>query len=173
MNFSELAAERFSVRKFLEKPVSQEIIDKILETGQIAPTGCNFQPQRVLVINSEESLMKLKACTRCHFDAPLAMLVCYNKDECWTRPYDSTQSGVVDAAIVTTHLMLQAWELGIGSTWVMHFNPFSMRESFEIPENIELVALLVMGYPASDVLPNERHSTKRPVCENVFYEKFE
>ncbi len=169
MNFCELAAERFSVRKFLEKSVEQEIIDKILAAGHKAPTGCNFQPQKILVINSAESLGKLRECTRCHFGAPLAMLVCYDKNECWTRPYDGAQSGITDASIVATHLMLQAWELGIGSTWVMHFDPVRMCEAFDVPENIEPVALLVMGYAAEDVTPNERHFNKRPLPETVFY----
>ena len=100
------------------------------------------------------------------------MLICYNEDETWKRPYDCAQSAPVDAAIVATRMMLSAHNEGIGMCWVMHFNPFSMRESFEIPENIEPVALLVMGYPAEDVVPNERHSTKRPMSENVFYNSF-
>ena len=172
MDFLKLASERFSVRKFSDKPIEKDVIEKILKASHVAPTGCNFQPHRILVINSEESLETLKDCTRCHFDAPCAMLVCYNKDECWTRPYDSSQSGIVDASIVTTHMMLMAWELGVGSTWVMHFNPFRMREAFGIPENIEPVALLVMGYPADDVVPNERHSLFRPEDEIVKYNKF-
>ncbi len=69
-------------------------------------------------------------------------------------------------------MMLCAWELGAGSTWVMHFNPFKMREAFEIPENIEPVALLVMGYPAPDSVPNERHTIYRPMEETVYYNKF-
>lgn len=89
-----------------------------------------------------------------------------------TRPYDGAQCGIVDASIVTTHMMLQAWELGVGSTWVMHFNPFKMSEAFAIPENIEPVALLVMGYPAPDAVPNERHTAYRPTEETVFYNKF-
>lgn len=172
MDFLKLAAERYSVRKFKDKPIEQESIDKILTAAQIAPTGCNYQPQRILVINNEEALTKLKDCTRCHFDAPCAMLVCYNKEECWTRPYDGNQSGIVDASIVTTHMMLEAWELGVGSTWVMHFNPFKMREVFNIPENIEPVALLVMGYPADDAEPNERHTRFRPIEETVCYNEF-
>ena len=172
MDFLKLASERFSVRKFSDNPLEKDVIEKILKAGHVAPTGCNFQPQRILVINSEESLETLKDCTRCHFDAPCAMLVCYNKDECWTRPYDSNQSGIVDASIVTTHMMLMAWELGVGSTWVMHFNPFRMREAFGIPEDIEPVALLVMGYPADDVQPNERHTLFRPEDEVVSYNKF-
>lgn len=172
MNFLQLASDRYSVRKFKDISLEKEVIDKILEAAHIAPTGCNYQPQRILVINSEETLTKLKECTRCHFDAPCAMLVCYNKEECWTRPYDGNQSGIVDASIVTTHMMLQAWELGVGTTWVMHFNPFKMCETFEIPQNIEPVALLVMGYPALDAVPNERHILYRPMDETVFYNEF-
>ncbi|MDY5948021.1 MAG: nitroreductase family protein [Oscillospiraceae bacterium] len=172
MDFLKLATDRYSVRKFAHKPLEKDVIDKILEAGHIAPTGCNYQPQRILVINNKETLEKLKECTKCLFDAPCAMLVCYNKDECWTRPYDGSQSGIVDASIVTTHMMLQAWELGVGSTWVMHFNPFKMREVFAIPENVEPVALLVMGYPAPDAVPNERHTVYRPMEETVFYNDF-
>lgn len=172
MDFLKLASERYSVRKFENRPLEKEVIEKILEAARIAPTGCNFQPQRILVINREDTLAKLRECTRCHFDAPCAMLVCYNKDECWTRPYDGSVSGTVDASIVTTHMMLEAWELGVGSTWVMHFNPFRMREEFAIPENMEPVALLVMGYPSPDAVPNERHTVYRPDEETVFYNEF-
>ncbi len=172
MDFLKLATDRYSVRKFADKPVEKEAVDKILAAAHVAPTGCNYQPHKILVINSEEALAKLKECTRCHFDAPCAMLVCYNSDECWTRPYDGSQSGVVDASIVTTHMMLRAWELGIGSTWVMHFNPFKMREEFAVPENFVPVALLVMGYPSPDALPNERHTVYRPIEETVFYNEF-
>ncbi len=169
MEFLKLAAERYSVRKFTDKPIGQESVDRILKAAQLAPTACNFQPQRIFVINSNESLGKLKNCTKCHFDCTLAMLVCYNKDECWTRKYDGAQSGVVDASIITTHMMLEAAELGIGSTWVMHFDPAAIRTEFEIPENIEPVALLVMGYPADDAQPNERHTQFRPLEETVTY----
>ena len=172
MDFMKLAEERYSVRKFSDKPLKQEEIDKLLKVAHIAPTGCNYQPQRILVINNAESLEKLKNCTRCHFDAPAAMLVCYNKDECWTRKYDGKTCGVSDACIITTHMMLQAQEMGIGTTWVMHFNPEKMISEFNIPENIIPVALLVMGYPAPDAEPNPRHFEFRPIEETVVYNSF-
>ncbi len=172
MDFLTLAAERYSVRKFKDEQIGQESIDKILKAAQLAPTACNFQPQSVLVINNAESLGKLKNCTKWHFDCTLAMLVCYNKDVCWTRRYDNTQSGVVDASIVTTHMMLEATELGIGSTWVMSFDPAVMRTEFEIPGNIEPVALLVMGYPADDAEPNKLHTQYKPLEELISYNKF-
>lgn len=172
MDFLKLASERYSVRKFQNKHLEQEVIDKILKAGHVAPTGCNYQPQRILVINTNEAIEKLQNCTKCHFGAPTAMLVCYNKDETWKRPYDGALSAPVDACIVTTHMMLMAHSLGIGSTWVMHFDPFKMREAFNIPENIEPMALLVMGYPADDAKPLHLHDQFRPMDEVVYYDSF-
>ncbi len=172
MDFIKLATERYSVRKFKKEHLSKEVTDMILQAAHVAPTGCNNQPQRILVLNTEETVNKLKNCTKCHFDAPTAMLVCYNKDEVWTRKYDGKNCGVSDACIVTTHMMLEAFELGVGSTWVMHFDPAAMRENFNIPANIEPVALLVMGYPAEDAEPSPLHSQFRPVDEVVYYDTF-
>ena len=172
MNFSELAESRYSVRKFTPEHLSQNEIDLILKTAHIAPTGCNNQPQRILVLNSDAAIAKLKDCTKCHFNAPTAMLICYNKDETWTRPYDGEICAPVDASIVTTHMMLQAWEMGIGSTWVMHFNPQAMKKTFNLPENIIPHALLVMGHPADDAEPSPMHATYRPMDEIIKYDTF-
>lgn len=172
MDFLQLAADRYSVRKFTDAHLAQETLDKILKAGHLAPTGCNNQPQRILVMNSDEAVEKLKKCTKCHFNAPTAMLICYNRDECWTRKYDGKTCGVADACIVTTHMMLEAAAIGIGSTWVMHFDPAAMRSEFAIPDNIEPVALLVMGHPAPDAAPMDLHSTFRPLDEVVYYDHF-
>lgn len=172
MDFLKLAAKRYSVRKFTDKAVNEENINKILKAGHLAPTACNRQPQRILVINSEEGIAKLKKCTKCHFDAPTALLVCYNKEECWERKYDGKNSGDIDASIVTTHMMLQAETLGVGTTWVMYFMPEAIREEFSIPNNLEPVALLVMGYPAPDAEPFPGHKEFKPLEEIVSYNKF-
>lgn len=87
-------------------------------------------------------MTKLRKCTECHFGAPAAILICYDKNECWQRKYDGKISGDIDASIVTTHMMLEATVLGVGTTWVMNFIPEAVREEFAIPTNIELVALL-------------------------------
>jgi nitroreductase len=172
MDFEKLITERYSVRNFKNEHLPQNVIDKILMAGHKAPTGCNFQPQRILVLNTDESIAKLKECTKCHFGAPCAMLICHNKDESWKRVYDGALSSPVDAAIVTTHMMLACHNEGVGACWVMHFNPEKMRESFNIPENFEPTALLVMGYPAEDAKPIEMHYKFRPMSETVFYDTF-
>ena len=172
MEFNELIRDRYSVRNFKPEHLPQAVIDKILEAGHIAPTGCNFQPQKILVLNTDESVEKLKSCTKCHFGAPSAMLICHNKEESWKRVYDGALSSPIDAAIVTTHMMLAAHNEGVGCCWVMHFNPSAMCESFNIPENFEPVALLVMGYPADDAKPIGMHFESRPMNETVFYDSF-
>ena len=172
MEFEALISERYSVRNFIPEHLPQTVIDSILAAGHKAPTGCNYQPQRILVLNTDEAIAKLKGCTKCHFDAPTAFLVCHNKEESWERKYDGARSSPVDAAIVATHMMLAAHNEGIGCCWVMHFNPFAMRDAFGIPESIEPVALLVMGYPSSEAKPLALHYESRPMDEVVFYDHF-
>ncbi len=172
MEYSKLISNRYSVRKFENKHLTQAEIDEILAAGHIAPTGCNIQPQRILVLNTDESVEKLKSCTKCHFDAPCAFLVCFDKTECWQRKYDDALSGPIDASIVATHMMLKIHDIGLGCTWVMHFDPEKMRKSFNIPENIEPVALLVAGHPAEDAAPIQMHFDQRDIAEVVTYESF-
>lgn len=172
-SFAELSAERYSVRSFETKHVEQEKIEKILAVGNNAPTACNRQPQRILVINTPDALAKLRKCTLSHFDCTLAMLVCYDETECWTREYDGAKSGEVDASIITTHLMLAAWELGIGSTWVMHFIPEAICEEFNLPPHFRPVSLLVMGYPSQTAMPSPHHSVKKESSETVFFNTFD
>ena len=172
MEFEKLITDRYSVRNFRPEHLPQEVIEKILLAGHKAPTGCNYQPQRILVLNTEESIGKLRGCTKCHFSAPTAMLVYHNRDESWKRPYDGALSAPVDAVIVATHMMLAAHEAGVGCCWVMHFDPAAMGEAFHIPENIEPTALLVMGYPAENAKPLGMHFQSRPMDEVVFYDSF-
>ena len=172
MDFEQLITERYSVRNFKPDRLPQEMVDRLLHAAHLAPTGCNFQPQRLLVLNSEQAMTKLRGCTKCHFGAPAAILVCHNRDESWKRPYDGALSSPVDAAIVATHLMLMAHDLGLGACWVMHFNPTAMREAFAIPENVEPVALLVLGYPSEDAKPIPMHFATRPLDEIVVYDTF-
>lgn len=167
MEFSDLIYDRFSVREFSDRKVDRETIDKILRAGQAAPTACNFQPQRIFVIESEEALAKFRKCTRAHFDAPLAILVCFDKDECWKREYDGKPSGDIDASIVCTHMMLAAADLGVGSTWVMHYIPEAVKEEFSLPDTLESVALLVMGYPKEGTVPNPLHFKTKALDDTV------
>lgn len=173
MNFLELAKERHSVRRFSDKKVEKEKLDLILEAGRVAPTAVNYQPQRILVIENEESLAKLKSCTPYHFNAPLALLVCYDTSVSWKRHSDNKDMGVVDASIVTTQMMLQTHELGLGTTWVGHFDADIIKETFELPEYLVPVALLPIGYPSSNSAPHVLHGKRYDIKDTVFFNTFE
>lgn len=172
MDFLELAAKRYSVRKFTGERVKQDDIDRILKAGWLAPTACNLQPQRILVINSDEALEKLRRCNVCHFNAPTAMLICSDRDACWVRKYDRKKSYDIDAAIVTTHMMLEAENIGVGTTWVMHFIPEAVKKEFDLPDSYEPTAMLMMGYPAPDAEPYPGHFEFKDEKELVFYNKY-
>ena len=170
MSFIDLAASRYSARSFEKTPVPDDKIALILEAGRLAPTACDNQPIGIIAVKSEEGLAKLRKCTECHFGAPLAFIVCCDKNVCWKRSFDGKQSGDIDASIVATHMMLEAADIGIGSTWVMYFIPDAVRTEFDLPENIDPVAILVMGYPAGDCVPSKRHTQRKPLTELVKYE---
>ena len=163
-DFFELAAERYSVRSFSSKAVEPEKQERILETGRIAPTAHNDQPQRIKVITSAGDLAKVDECTPCRFGAPMVLLVCYDKTVCWKRPFDSALSGEVDASIVTTHMMLAAHGLGLGTCWVMYFDPAKATELFALPENIIPVAMLPVGYPAESASPSPMHGKRHDIA---------
>ena len=160
-DFIMLANSRFSVRRFSNKKVEQEKIDLILCAGQVAPTACNKQPQKIYVLQSEGALETLQKCKYSHFDETLAFLVCYDSSLCWTREFDGKTSGDIDASIVATHMMLEAWDLGVGSTWIMHFIPEAIIEEFDLPDSVIPVCILVMGYPSQEAVPSAQHDMKK------------
>lgn len=168
MNFSELAESRYSVRKFTDKPVDTDAMNKILTAGNVAPTGCNRQPQRIYVITSPEKIDLLSQISKCIFGAKTVLLFTYNKDEDWKNPLENgVHSGVQDVSIVATHIMMQAWELGIGSCWVNYFSPSRLKSEMGLPENEEPVLLMPVGYPAEDSEPIAMHSQYKDISETV------
>lgn len=170
MAFSDLASKRFSVRKYSEKKVETEKIEKILEAARLAPTACNKQPFKLVVIKSDAGFEKLKKASNT-FNAPLAIIVCSDHEECWQRAIDQKKSADIDVSIVTDHMMLQATELGLGSVWVCNFNPEILKKEFNIPENLEPVNLLIIGYSAEDE-PNPRHFQRKNIEDFVVNESF-
>lgn len=172
MHFLDLAAERFSVLQFDPRPIEQEKLTDILRAGQLAPTACNNQPQRILVLTGAARIAQLQEVTHCKLPFAAALLVCYDKTECWVRPCDGKPSGDIDASIVTTHMMMEATELGLGSIWVMSWNPDEMRDAFAIPARFEPVSLLILGYRASNAKPRPGHLSRKALQQTVFWDSY-
>ena len=165
MDFMELARARYSVLDFDTRPIEPEVLEQVLQAGLLAPTACNFQPQRVLVIHTERQKQTLARLTDSALYFDTALLVCYDKKAAWVRPFDGACSGEIDAAIVTTHMMLEATALGLGSIWVMHWDPEKMREAYALDEDLEPAALLVLGYPGPKAEPRPTHLASKDLAD--------
>lgn len=171
MEFLQLAKKRYSVRKYESRKVEEEKLLKILEAGRVAPTGANKQPQRFIIVKEEEGLKKLKKGANV-YGAPLAIIVCADHSASWKRPYDGKDIADIDASIVTDHMMLQAEELGLGSVWICYFDPEAIRKEFKIPEGIEPVNILAIGYDAGEAASPDRHDKlRKPLGELIIAEE--
>ena len=171
MTFAQLVKERYSVRKFDGRAIEQEKLDAILEAGRLAPTGCNYQPQRILVVRGED-LGRMNACTPMRFGQQAVLVVCWDKRESW-KDRTGKDIGVVDGTIVLTQMMYAAQEQGIGSLIVGMYKEELLREQFRIPEHYEIVSLLLLGYPAQDCQPHPQlHFQRKELEETVFYGSF-
>lgn len=172
MDFLELASKRYSCRKYSDKEVEEEKLNKILEAARIAPTACNYQPQKLLVVREKENLKKIKFCTPCGWKAPVQILIFFDKNESAKRRDDNLELGYMDTSIATTQMMLEAADLGLASTWVEMIKPDKVRKHFNVPENYEVFGLLVLGYPAEDSEPSPLHYDKKDMNKMTFYENF-
>ena len=168
--FLQLAKDRFSVRYYAKTPVEQEKIDAILEAARVAPTAKNLQPFHIYVLKSPEAIAKINKLSRCAYGAPVVFVVCYDRSKAWTSPFDANDnSGVMDSSIVGAHMMLEAFEQGLGSCWVKFFNPKEVAAAFDIPDNLTPSFLLDVGYPQKGVAPSKMHFEKREVKDFVTY----
>jgi nitroreductase len=172
MNFIDIIQNRFSVRNYTDTQVETEKLDQILEAGRIAPTAANKQPQHLIVIQSEEGLKKLaKACNP--FNASTAIIVCSDTRAVWKRPQDGKLMTDVDATIVTDHLMHRATELGLGTLWMTWFDLALLKAEFNIPEHVEPVNILLIGYSNEPEKSKNRFNTERKgISSMVTYESF-
>lgn len=167
MKFIDLAQARYSVRSFADKQVEPEKLQRILEAGRVAPTAKNNQPQYIYVLQGETAA-KAAEISPCTYNAPVVMIVCYDKDQVATLPeMNDVNFGYVDTAIVITHMMLQASALGLGSCWIGCFHDKQTRELFDIPDNLEIAALLDIGYPDEKGQPADRHTERKTLDETV------
>lgn len=168
MTFLELTKQRYSLRKYAPVQVDDETLAMILDAGRLAPTAANKQPQRIYVLKSAEAMEKARSVAKMMYNAPMALLICYDDTASWKNTAASFgedyDGGEVDAAIVTTTMMMEATELGVGTLWARGFSAPRMAEAFHLPENIHPVAILLLGYPMDgSVGPNRLHDVRKPV----------
>lgn len=170
MEFLDLAKQRCTTRGFNDTAIPEEDLQKVLSVSRLAPSACNRQPQRIIVVREPENLSKVQKAYKI-FGSSCVLIVCRDRRNELVRPFDNKCSGDLDIGIVCDHIMLAARELGVGSVMVGLFDPAIIRKEFDLPEYIEPTALLILGYPANGFLSPDRHQTERkPLYGTVMFE---
>ncbi|HIT22006.1 MAG TPA: nitroreductase family protein [Candidatus Scybalousia intestinigallinarum] len=164
-DFETVIRNRTATRKFKDKKVEEEKLMKILEAGRLAPTAKNLQPQKIYVVRSEEALKKIDEVSPCRYNAPVVLMVCSDKNIAWTKDDYSTYE--MDACIVATHMMLEATNVGVDNIWIEMFDKQKLKTQFNLPENIEPVCLIPLGYQDDDYKGNPLHHVRKELKETV------
>ena len=166
-NFDEVICRRTATRKFKGDKVSQEIINKILEAGRLAPTAKNLQPQKIYVATTDKALEKIDRVSPCRYGAPSVLIVCSDKKIAWHKEDYSTYE--MDACIVATHMMLEATSLGVDNIWIEMFDKEALKKEFQLDDQVEPICLIPIGYKADDYAGNPLHTKRKDLDETVLF----
>ena len=169
MEFKDVIKNRYSCKKFSDKKVEAEKLEAVLEAGRLAPTAKNLQEQMIFVIQSEDMLAKVDKVSPCRYNAPTVVAVAYDKNNVFVYPGEKRDSGVEDASIVATHMILAAQNEGVDSCWLNFFDPDIAAKELGLPENAELLMLMDLGYAAEGAGPLPNHTNRKPLSETVTY----
>ena len=164
-DFETVIRTRSATRKFKDKAVDDELIEKILEAGRVAPTAKNLQPQKIYVAKSKEALEKIDKVSPCRYNAPTVLIVCSDKSIAWKK--DDYSTFEMDATIVATHMMLEATNIGVDNIWIEMFDKKELKHQFELTDNMEPICLIPLGYATDDYVGNPMHSQRKDLKDTV------
>jgi len=173
MDFLELAKLRYSSRKYKETEIEEIKLNYILEAGRVAPSANNTQPWIFIVVKGKNR-NKLRDCYHREWfnSAPVYVVICGNHQQSWKRSADGKDHCDIDASIATDHMTLAATQKGLATCWVCNFYKEMVVELLKLPDHIEPIAILSLGYP-DDEVNEKRHDTKRKKFNDmVYYEEF-
>ena len=154
MDVFEAVRTRRSIRKYQDTPVETEKLVKILEAARLSPSANNNQPWHFIAVTDETARKKLlPAYTSEWFvNAPLIIVACATPSKSWFRQ-DGEDYWKVDVAIAMQTMVLVAHELGLGTCWIAAFKENKVKEALGIPEEVRVVAMTPVGYPAEQKEP--------------------
>ena len=153
----DIIERRRSIRRFLNKPVEREKIQSCLAAARLAPSACNAQPWKFVVVDDPEVKTKVGeaafsgvyAMNAFAKKAPVIIVVVSEKGKFLSRAggqFRGTPYYLIDVGIATEHLVLQAEELGLGTCWIGWFNEKAVKPVLNIPKDRKVDILIAMGY---------------------------
>jgi nitroreductase len=171
-NFLQLAKNRFSSRKYLQKKVEEEKLKKVLEAARIAPSAANKQPWIFYVIRKPENLRVISEAYHREWlkEAPVIIVACADHSKGWIRS-DKKDHCDIDLAIAIDHMILQATECGLGTCWICNFDPLKCRKILKLQDHVEPIAIIPLAYPADSPDLN-RHAVGRKQIDDIVIWEF-
>ena len=169
MEFREVVKNRYSCKKYSDRKPEEDKLRAILEAGRLAPTAKNLQEQHIYVLQSPEALAKVDAVTPCRYGAPIVLAVAFDSETVFTYPGGKRDSGIEDATIVATHMILAAADEGVDSCWVNNFDPEKLAAGLGLPGKEEILMLMDLGYAAQGAGPLPNHEKRKALTETVSF----
>jgi len=164
MRVIEAIRKRYSCRAYQEKSIEREKLDSIFEAARLAPSAKNTQDWRFVVVTDSQTKRRVAQTTNrpeVFEKAGAIIAACSNSDEVMRC---GQAIGPIDVAIALEHICLQATELGLGTCWIGSFYPEKVRQILGIPENIVIIELMAIGYPADSKPQPKREPIENIVC---------
>jgi nitroreductase len=157
---------RRSIRSYLDKPIEDEKLMKVLEAARLSPSAVNLQPWDFVVVKDKTAKeYLLQAYNRQWFaKAPVIIVVCASPEKAWRRS-DGEEFWKIDAAIAMQGMVLAATAEGLGTCWIGAFDEKKAKEALGVPENVRVVAMMPLGYAAEKKGP----VTERKPLEQIVH----
>lgn len=172
MEFYDTIKQRRSIRSMRGDPISDAVLMRILEAGRLAPSWCNRQCWRFLVVKDGAKLKQLadilgeNSAAEAVRQAPVSLLVLADPSD--SARFEGKSYYLADAAIAMEHIILAATAEGLGTCWVGAFSEYSVRNLFALPRDISIIGITPIGYPNETPAAQVR----RPLNEILYYDQW-
>ncbi len=169
MDLYEAIKKRYSCRSYISKPIEKDKLDRILEAARLAPSAKNLQDWRFIIVTDEKKRKEVAAGANEQVfiaTAPAIIVGCSNSDYAMRC---GLKISLIDVAIAMEHIALAATAEGLATCWIGSFYPEKIRKVLDIPEKIEIIELMPIGYPADKETRRPRENVEKIVC----YEKWQ
>jgi len=179
MDFAELVRRRRSVRKYAARPVEKEKLDLCVEAARLAPSACNGQPWKFIVVDEPAALARLSEAafgglySMTAFAAKAPALVAVVSEKSPLAPafgnlVQKTSFKLIDVGIAAEHFVLQACDLGLGTCLIGWFDMKKAAAALGVPESRKVELLISVGYPAEEPGPRPRKEISAMSSRNAY-----
>ena len=172
MDFYKLIEERESIRDYNpDRKIPEDVLDRILNAGRLAPSASNRQPWRFVLVSSPENLKSARKCYHKEWfkNAPHILVIVGDKSQSWKRSYDDYDSIETDLAIAMDHIILAAENEGVGACWIIAYDYDKLAQLIQPAEHEVIYSITPLGYqnPGFNKRGNKIRKSLEEIVERI------